>query len=80
MGGRKKLKGRGCPTGLAQPQDVEDGNGGGREMVFCTSAPAARPPWEEGGAPQGKIVYKHLRPFTAPADGATSFSSRLRPI
>lgn len=30
VGGRKKLKGKGCPTVLEQPQDVEDRNGGGR--------------------------------------------------
>lgn len=29
---------------------------------------------------KGRLFYKHLRPFTVPADGTTSFSCSLRPL
>lgn len=65
-----------------QPRGVEDRDWGGSWGLFWMPAPA--PPllpglWEEGGAGPGRIVYKHLRPLTAPADGTTSFSSGLGP-
>lgn len=70
----------GMPNRARAAQGVEDRDGEGGRWCF---APWPLLPTLRGrrvGSIKRRFVYKHLRPLTAPADGATSFSSSLRPL